>query len=74
MAWEDRSEAFQKTFRMFRGEQGWQKIVEENFFVEKVLPGSILRKLKDEELEWYHAPFKDKAATAKASRSTSARR
>ena len=62
MAWEDRSEAFQKTFRMFRGEQGRQKIMGENFFVEKVLPGSILRKLKAEEMEWYRAPFKDETS------------
>jgi haloalkane dehalogenase len=62
MEWADRSEAFQKTFRMFRGPQGWQKIVEENFFVEKVLPGSILRKLTDEEMRWYREPFLDKAA------------
>ena len=53
----DRSEQTQGMFTMFRGEQGWQKIVGENFFVEKVLPGSVVRKLTEEEMNVYRAPF-----------------
>jgi len=62
MRWEDRSEAFQRAFRMLRSEAGEQKIYEENFFVERILPGSIIRKLTDAEREIYRAPFKDKAS------------
>ena len=32
-------------------------IINNNFFVERVLPGSILRKLTDEEMEYYRQPF-----------------
>jgi len=34
-------------------------VLEENVFVEKVLPASILRKLSDEEMEAYRAPFRN---------------
>ena len=32
-------------------------VMGENFFVERILPGSIMRKLSDEEMEAYRAPF-----------------
>ena len=34
-------------------------ILERNIFVEKVLPGSILRKLTEEEMDKYRRPFVD---------------
>ena len=58
----DRSEQTQAIFSMFRGDQGWQKIVRENFFVEKVLPGSIVRKLTDSEMNVYREPFVEESA------------
>ncbi|MCZ6553626.1 MAG: haloalkane dehalogenase [SAR324 cluster bacterium] len=57
--WEDRSEQFRTLFSMFRSEKGWPTIRDQNFFVEKVLPGSIVRKLTDAEMEVYRAPFKE---------------
>jgi haloalkane dehalogenase len=62
MRWEDRSEGFQKAFRMLRSAAGEQKILEENFFVERILPGSIIRKLTAKEMAVYRAPFKDQQA------------
>lgn len=59
--WSDRTEQTQALFRMFRGEQGWRKIVEENFFVERVLPGSVMRKLTEEEMDAYREPFREEA-------------
>ena len=53
----DRSEAFQQVFSMMRGPGGQAKVMGENFFVERILPGSILRKLSEEEHEAYRAPF-----------------
>jgi haloalkane dehalogenase len=53
----DRSEGFQRAFSMMRSDAGRTKVLEENFFVERVLPGSILRKLTDEELARYREPF-----------------
>src|SRR3546814_1050004 len=34
-------------------------ILEKNHFIEAVLPGSILRKLTEEEMNVYRAPFKE---------------
>lgn len=48
------------TFMKFRTPGiGEQLVLHENAFVEKVLPGSIRRKLNDEEMEVYRAPFPD---------------
>ena len=57
MTMADRSEQFQAIFSMFRGEQGWETIVGQNFFVEKVLPGSVVRGLTEEAMNIYRAPF-----------------
>jgi haloalkane dehalogenase len=40
-----------------RSEAGEQMVLQENFFIEKVLPGAILRKLSDEEMAEYRRPF-----------------
>lgn len=53
----DRSEGFQRAFGMMRGPAGREKVLKENFFVERVLPGSILRKLSEEEMAAYRRPF-----------------
>ncbi len=45
-------------FRQFRTPGvGEEMILEGNAFVEKVLPGAIIRKLSDEEMSVYRAPF-----------------
>jgi len=45
-------------FRAFRSpEVGWDLIVNQNAFVERVLPGAILRKLTEEEMNRYREPF-----------------
>lgn len=47
-------------FRKFRTPGvGERLVLHENAFVEKVLPASIRRKLSDEEMEVYRAPFPD---------------
>jgi len=62
MRWADRAERTQAMFKMFRGPEGWDKIVKENFFVERVLPGSVMRKLSDAEMDAYREPFREEAA------------
>ena len=42
---------------LFRSEAGEQMVLQDNFFIEKVLPGAILRKLSDEEMAEYRRPF-----------------
>ena len=58
--WEEflRDSAARGIFRKFRTPgEGEKLILEENAFVERVLPGSIVRKLTDEEMAVYRAPF-----------------
>jgi haloalkane dehalogenase len=58
--WEDflQSPAARETFRKFRTPGlGEKMILEDNAFVERVLPGSMVRKLSDEEMAQYRAPF-----------------
>jgi haloalkane dehalogenase len=40
-----------------RSEAGEQMVLQENFFIEKILPGAILRQLSDEEMAEYRRPF-----------------
>ena len=58
--WDDfhQSEVARQTFRKFRtAGEGEAMILDGNAFVERILPGSILRKLGDEEMAAYRAPF-----------------
>ena len=58
--WDDMHVNFQAMFKKFRTpDVGWEMIVDQNFFVEKVLPGSIVRKMTDEEMNHYREPFLD---------------
>jgi haloalkane dehalogenase len=47
-------------FRALRSEQGEHLVLDENYFIEVVLPKSIIRKLSDEEMAAYRAPFPDR--------------
>jgi haloalkane dehalogenase len=58
----DRAEGFQRAFGLLRSPAGRDKIYQENFFVERILPGSILRKLSDAEMAVYRAPFREEAS------------
>ncbi|HMM13694.1 MAG TPA: haloalkane dehalogenase [Parvibaculum sp.] len=57
LAWSEWNEAARRIFEGFRSEQGEEMILERNLFVERVLPGSVIRKLADEEMEVYRRPF-----------------
>lgn len=57
--WEDFSESARSIFQGFRSPAGEEMILEKNMFVERVLPGSILRRLTDEEMNEYRRPFLD---------------
>ncbi|MEO2177680.1 MAG: haloalkane dehalogenase, partial [bacterium] len=41
----------------FRSSAGEEMVLEKNTFVERVLPGSIVRKLSDEEMSVYRRPY-----------------
>jgi haloalkane dehalogenase len=58
--WEEfiRNNPKREIFRKFRTPgEGEHLILEGNAFVERILPGGILRELSDEEMEVYRAPF-----------------
>src|SRR5262245_32259773 len=59
-SWEDfhQTAAARETFRKFRtAGVGEKMIIEDNIFVERVLPAAVLRKLSDDEMAQYRAPF-----------------
>jgi haloalkane dehalogenase len=56
--WDDFHPAAVETFKKFRTPGvGEKMILEENLFVEGVLPGATVRKLTEEEMAAYRAPF-----------------
>lgn len=55
--WADFPEGRDKIFRRLRGPEGEDLVLEQNFFIETVLPKSILREMTDEEMAVYRAPF-----------------
>jgi len=55
--WSDWPEAAAAIFRGFRSAAGETMILEKNLFVERVLPGSVMRTLTDEEMSVYRRPF-----------------
>jgi len=55
--WEDFPDGRAAMFRALRSARGEQMVLEDNFFVETVLPKSILRPLTAEEMDAYRAPF-----------------
>ena len=59
MQWLDWNEDARGIFQGFRSPAGEEMILKKNLFIEAVLPGSILRKLSDEEMNEYRRPFGD---------------
>jgi haloalkane dehalogenase len=57
ITWDDFPEEARNVFQGFRSPAGEDMILNKNIFVELVLPGSILRKLTDEEMEMYRRPY-----------------
>lgn len=55
--WDNWPEAARGIFQGFRSPAGEDMVLEKNVFVERVLPGSVLRKLGAEEMEVYRRPF-----------------
>ena len=59
-SWDAFPESFREIFQAFRTDGvGWDLIVNQNFFIEKILPGGVIRQLGDEEMNVYRAPYTD---------------
>lgn len=59
VSWDEWPEAARAVFQGFRSSSGEDMVLEKNTFVEKVLPGSILRNLGEEEMAVYRRPFQN---------------
>jgi haloalkane dehalogenase len=55
--WDEWSAAATPIFQGFRSDKGEAMILDRNMFVERVLPGSVLRKLSEAEMAEYRKPF-----------------
>lgn len=58
--WADFPNGRDAMFRALRSEQGEKMVLDDNFFIETVLPKSIMRTLSSQEMEAYRAPFKER--------------
>ncbi len=57
LTWDEWNPNARRIFEGFRSPEGEKMILEKNLFIEAVLPGSILRKLTEEEMNVYRRPF-----------------
>ncbi len=58
-SWDDWPPPVKPVFQGFRSPAGEQMVLEQNVFVEQVLPGAVLRDLTDEEMKVYRRPFEE---------------
>jgi haloalkane dehalogenase len=56
-SWDDWPEPVRGFFQALRSPAGEAMVLEQNLFVEQVLPGGVLRELGEEEMTWYRRPF-----------------
>jgi haloalkane dehalogenase len=57
LAWSEWPEPIRKLFQGFRSAAGEAMVLEKNVFVERVLPGSVLRGLSEAEMTVYRRPY-----------------
>jgi haloalkane dehalogenase len=57
IGWQEWPESARKVFQGFRSERGEEMVLQNNLFVEGVLPNSVLRGLTEEEMAVYRTPF-----------------
>ena len=59
MTWDEFSQEARPVFEGFRSPAGEAMVLEKNIFVERVLPGSVLRGLSEAEMTVYRRPYPD---------------
>ncbi len=57
ISWDEWPEGGRRAFQMLRSPEGDRRVLEENFFVEAILPSSVIRDLSEEEMNEYRRPF-----------------
>jgi haloalkane dehalogenase len=58
VTWDDWPATGRGVFQGFRSPAGEHMVLDNNVFVERVLPGSVLRSLTEEEMDVYRRPFR----------------
>jgi haloalkane dehalogenase len=56
--WEDFPNGRDAMFRALRSDQGERMVLDDNFFIETILPKSVIRPLSEEEMRAYRVPFR----------------
>jgi haloalkane dehalogenase len=59
IAWPDWPPSAVRAFQGMRSEAGEHMVLEENFFVERILPASVLTPMANETLDEYRRPFRE---------------
>jgi len=59
LTWSDWPESARKIFQLMRSPAGEELVLQKNVFVERILPASIMRKLSEDEMDVYRAPFRE---------------
>jgi haloalkane dehalogenase len=59
LTWDEWPESSRSVFQAFRTPKGEEMVLENNFFVEKILPASIMRDLSEAEMNEYRCPFEE---------------
>jgi haloalkane dehalogenase len=57
ITWEEWPEGARNAFQRMRSEEGEEMVLTQNFFVERILPSSVLRDLTEEEMAEFRRPF-----------------
>lgn len=59
LTWSDLPEHAHPLFKALRSPEGERLVLEENIFIEKILPQAVMRQLTGEELNHYRSPFRN---------------
>jgi haloalkane dehalogenase len=57
MSWDEWPEMIRPLFEGLRSDAGEEMVLDKNVFVDRVLPGSVLRGLEDDEMSVYRRPY-----------------
>lgn len=60
LSWAEWPDSSRRIFQGFRSEAGEVMVLERNLFVDRVLPGSLLRPLSEKDMNEYRRPFREK--------------
>jgi haloalkane dehalogenase len=57
LTWEEWPDDARRIFQDFRSEAGEEMVLEQNLFIERILPSAVLRDLTEEEMNVYRRPY-----------------